>query len=421
VAYGAFIGGICLSNLLHIYPLRVRPAVEITLFECAVLALVARRAASSHTWAASYLGFEMVCQAAIFHFLGDVRLGVAPFVYAFELLNPGLRLGRGELYVFANGCVVLLAGIVLLESRGALERIPLNGAYAPMLTIFTTFACMNLAAYLAHGIGRRSSELEAAYRALRAKEEELRDFAYASSHDVKNRVNAILVLADSLEQCEGERLTPSGRIALKELIERSVESEDMLRDLFDLFNITSASEPVGNVPLAGVVEETLAVLAPQVTAKGIHVTVAGSLPDVRGQRKKLGHLFRNLLDNAAKYAPSVGGEVSVTAEEGADGVIVCVRDNGIGIPPEWQTAIFDVFRRAPGQAVDGQPVKGSGVGLAVVKRVAEAHGGSVWVESEPGKGSRFYVRLPLPNVPRDAAWRMRGPSAGASRLALREV
>jgi signal transduction histidine kinase len=104
----------------------------------------------------------------------------------------------------------------------------------------------------------------------------------------------------------------------------------------------------------------------------------------------------NLLSNALKYVPAASGRVEVTGalEDGC--VCLSVRDNGIGIPAAYHRGIFELFGRVPGQeqVVDGQVVAGTGVGLAIVKRIVEAHAGTVAVESEPGAGSRFTVRLP---------------------------
>jgi two-component system, OmpR family, phosphate regulon sensor histidine kinase PhoR len=122
----------------------------------------------------------------------------------------------------------------------------------------------------------------------------------------------------------------------------------------------------------------------------------GTLPRVWGQSQKLAHVVSNLLSNAVKYVPAGSGEVRLAGEVRNGHVVFSVHDNGIGIPPAYHNGIFELFGRVPGkeQAVEGSVVAGTGVGLAIVKRIVEAHEGRVWVESTPGLGSRFFVQLP---------------------------
>jgi signal transduction histidine kinase len=104
----------------------------------------------------------------------------------------------------------------------------------------------------------------------------------------------------------------------------------------------------------------------------------------------------NLLSNALKYVGTGRGRVEVSGVLDDGHVVLSVRDNGIGISPAYQRGIFDLFGRvpAPEQVVDGEAVGGTGVGLAIVKRIVEAHRGTVSVDSQPGAGSRFTIRLP---------------------------
>jgi signal transduction histidine kinase len=421
-AYSFFLGGAVAARLFDIYPLPVPPVLGITIAECLVLLLVRRRAESSIRWASGYLVFESMCETAILYYLGDVRLGVAAFVYGFELLNSGLLLTRRGHLFFANLFAAFFVVLVLLESGEVIPRHALEIDQVPLVSILVVVICLNTsallyispmratsqareaelafaredlriyAAQLEERVHTRTEELATAYRSLREKDAELRDFIVAVTHDLKNRVNAIVLVGAMLDDCEGLRLTAAGRVELQELGERANEIEDMLRDLLESFSITSALESPTDVDLTELVRNALDMLGPQIAAKNVRVRVQ-PLPTIRGQRDKLGHLFCNLLSNAAKYVPAVGGSIGVAAVDEGETVVVCIEDNGIGVPSDWQTAIFEIFRRAPEQAIDGHTVNGSGIGLAVVKRVAETHGGTVWVESEPGRGSRFYVRL----------------------------
>jgi signal transduction histidine kinase len=116
------------------------------------------------------------------------------------------------------------------------------------------------------------------------------------------------------------------------------------------------------------------------------------LPPTKGDEKQLSRVFRNLVSNAIKYSPD-GGTVSVGARQDGEELVVWVKDEGMGIPPESLEKVFEKFYRVGTPA--HRKVPGTGLGLALVRETVEAHGGRVWVESEPGKGSTFYVSLPV--------------------------
>jgi signal transduction histidine kinase len=169
----------------------------------------------------------------------------------------------------------------------------------------------------------------------------------------------------------------------------------MIRDLLSLFRITSSPEHPAEVDLYALARQAVDDLRPQIGAKDARLEVE-PLPTVWGQPRKLSHVFANVLENAVKYVPTGTGRIHVDARIENGAAIVCVRDNGVGIAPEYQARIFDVFGRVPDreQQVDGRSVGGSGVGLAIAKEIVAAHGGHIWVESAPGAGSAFFLRLP---------------------------
>jgi signal transduction histidine kinase len=260
----------------------------------------------------------------------------------------------------------------------------------------------NLTRHLQEKVAERTAaltatnrELGAKARALEEKQDELKDFVYTVTHDLKSPLSAILLTADLLLQREGDTLRVESREDLERIVRLAGGTEDMIRDLLELFRITSLPEAPTWVELGPLVARALETLAPQIAAKGIRVEVA-TLPRVWGEPRKLAHVVTNLLSNALKYVATGRGRVEVSGGADDGSVLLSVRDNGIGIARAYQRGIFDLFGRAPGpdQVVDGEAVAGTGVGLAIVKRIVEGHHGTVSVDSEPGAGSRFTVRLP---------------------------
>ena len=146
--------------------------------------------------------------------------------------------------------------------------------------------------------------------------------------------------------------------------------------------------------------ETLETMRPQLAARGVVVDVE-PLPRLWGDRRKIGRVLTNLLRNAMQHAAAGRGRVCLTGAREAHGVRFAVSDNGAGIPPRYHAGIFELFGRVPREDGADDERAGSGVGLAVVRRIVEAHHGRVWVESDVGRGAVFHVVLPVPESASD--------------------
>jgi len=434
-AYGVEVAGCWFVQWFADYPLHTEWILQITLAEVLGLILCYPRAVRSVPWACIYLAWEATCQNAIFYFMGDLRIALVALVYALILVVPGMRLGRVGHYLLANALVLFYSGLTFAENSGILLK---HGSpkliLDPDLALKTTtivFLCVNVAAFvisevkrlfamrsaelvaakqsletrgaeLEQRVGERTAQLEASFHALQDKQDELKAFAYIVSHDLKNPVNAVLLTADLLLQREGAALSPRGRDDLESIVRLAGGTEDMIRDLLTLFKVVSARENPSWVDLDGLVATALDTLRPEIEAKGVRVETT-SLPRVWGQSEKLGHVVVNLLSNAVKYVSAGCGIVQVSSAAENGQVLLSVSDNGIGIPKIYHDRVFKLFGRVPPneQQVDGEAVVGTGVGLAIVKRIVETHGGNVSVESESGVGSRFCVRLPASASDRD--------------------
>jgi signal transduction histidine kinase len=338
-----------------------------------------------------------------------------------EILRPD-----ASVFVTANLCAMLFAGLGIAEQTGLVTPprvldLELTGGQRLVFVVWGFLSLNFLALYanryghklrtlaatldrLVHqrtaGLERANAELRQTATALRQKQSELESFVYTDTHDLKNPLSSIVLTADMALQRDDEPLPPRARTAVERIRASGQRSEDMIRDLLNLFRITSSAEEAADVDLNTLAREAIEDLRPQLGAKAAQLEVQ-PLPTVWGQPRKLSHVFANVLENAVKYIPAGAGHIQVDARIENGAAIVCVRDNGVGIAPEYQARIFDVFGRVPDreQQVDGRNVGGSGVGLAIAKEIVAAHGGHIWVESSPGAGSAFYLRLP------------RGPSA----------
>jgi PAS domain S-box-containing protein len=234
---------------------------------------------------------------------------------------------------------------------------------------------------------------ESLIRELEAKNAELERFGYTVSHDLKAPLVTMRGFAEYLAKDVREGRTDRLPEDAARITEAAAKVERLLDGLLELSRAGRPVGPPGPVAVEEAVREALRLVEGRLAAKRVRVEVGEGLPVVFGDRARLVHVFQNLLDNAAKFAsPSAEGLVRVEARPIKDGLAtVVVRDNGIGIDPKHQERVFGLFEKLDPRQ------EGTGIGLALVRRIVEAHGGRVWVESEGrGKGSAVCVALPWP-------------------------
>ncbi len=239
-----------------------------------------------------------------------------------------------------------------------------------------------------------------AYEAERTTADELRrlsalraDFVSLVSHELRSPMAAVIGAARTLQE-RWRELTADQRQAFLELIgDETSRLADLIGDVLDTSRIEAGtfSFSFSDVDLAELLRDVVA--AANLAQDEVRVTaeVNGTLPRVRGDRDRLRQIVQNLVDNAVKYSPA-GAEVRVTAGTDDGHVRVAVSDDGPGIPLDDQKLIFEKFGRA---TVEGGAKPGTGLGLFIARSIAEAHGGSLDVDSAPARGSVFMLDLPL--------------------------
>ncbi len=237
---------------------------------------------------------------------------------------------------------------------------------------------------------KAEAEREAMIKALEVKNAELERFTYTVSHDLKSPLITIKGFLNFLKQDIAEARTDQINHDIALIAEAADKMQQLLDELLELSRAGRLINPIPNVALAEVVREALKLVSGQLTARGVEVTVASDMPTVTCDRQRLREVFENLLSNAVKFMgdqPNPRIEIGVR-HEGTRQVIY-VRDNGIGIAQPYHEKVFNLFTKLDTHT------EGSGIGLAIVKRIIESHRGQVWVESEgPGHGSTFCFTLP---------------------------
>jgi signal transduction histidine kinase len=229
-------------------------------------------------------------------------------------------------------------------------------------------------------------------RRVRERTAELEAFAYTVAHDLRAPLRTMHGLSDILLEDAGSRLTEGERDHLRSIARAASRMDALIQDLLAYSQLGWAEVPLDVVDLGPLVQEALQSLGPYLRAHGAEIHVDPGMPLVAAHRTTLILAIENLISNAAKFvAPGVTPKIRVDAVVRARWVRLVVEDNGIGIAPQYQGKIFGVFERL--HTTDVYP--GTGIGLAIVRRAIERMGGRVGVESQEGKGSRFWCELPL--------------------------
>ncbi|MDP2312213.1 MAG: ATP-binding protein [Pseudomonadota bacterium] len=238
---------------------------------------------------------------------------------------------------------------------------------------------------------RRQAERELKETAakLRRSNADLEQFAYVTSHDLKEPLRAISGSVQVLQSRFGEALGAEAEESIRHTVDGANRMQTLIDDLLTYSRLTSREAPLEPTNCDDVLGEALANL--EVPLKESRAVVTHDhLPVVRADRTQLLQVFQNLVSNALKYRSERTPKIHVSAEHRGDEWMFSVRDNGIGIAPQYADRIFKIFQRLHTR----KDYPGTGIGLAVCKTVVERHGGRIWVESEPEEGSTFYFTLP---------------------------
>lgn len=228
----------------------------------------------------------------------------------------------------------------------------------------------------------QSTELERSNR-------ELEQFAYAASHDLREPLRMVATYVKLLEREYGERLDDAAHQYIRFAAEGATRLTRLVSDLLEYARIgpkALAFEPVDCNEVLAHVLESLRARIEQAEAE----VVSEKLPTVQGDPILIGQVLQNLVENGVKFRAREAPRIRISAEPVGDAWHIHVADNGLGIEPRFHGRIFDLFQRL--HTHDHYP--GTGMGLAFCKKVIERHGGRVWVESEPGRGSVFSFSLP---------------------------
>ena len=218
---------------------------------------------------------------------------------------------------------------------------------------------------------------------------ELQQFAYVASHDLQEPLRMVASYTQLLAKRYKDKLDDDAQEFITYAVDGANRMQRLINDLLSYSRLTTKRKPVGPVDCEVVLSNTLANLRVAIEENDVTIT-HDPLPTAMGDDIQLVQLFQNLIGNAIKFRGPEPQRIHIGVESGEHDWLFCVRDNGIGMEPQYFERIFAIFQRLHAKA----EYPGTGIGLAVCKKVVERHGGRIWVESQLGKGSTFYFTLP---------------------------
>lgn len=302
---------------------------------------------------------------------------------AVRFKNPYLPLTRSEM------------ALPLLVGGEAIGAMTIQSAMEAAFTRADIITLQTMADQIAIAIQNAQLFTERAdlIKILEAQNAELERFTYTVSHDLRSPLVTIRGFLGYLRQDVASKNMTRFEEDLNRIANAVDKMQTLLNSLLELSRIGRVTNPPEDIPFSEILKETIDLLAGSMDAGRARIIVEGNFPIIRGDRLRLSEVMQNLLSNAMKFMGNQPNPTIVIGSAGFDTdgkPIFFVQDNGIGIDPQHHERIFGLFNRLD------PTIEGTGIGLTLVRRIIENHGGRIWLQSEPGKGSTFFFTLPVP-------------------------
>lgn len=237
---------------------------------------------------------------------------------------------------------------------------------------------------------RIQRELEAYARDLQRSNTELEQFAYVASHDLQEPLRMVASYTELLSERYRDQFDSRADKYMKYIVEGARRMQQLINDLLAFSRVGTQGKPLQSVDSAAIVRRVLTIMQQTIRENSATIEL-GELPVIEADLSQIGQIFQNLISNAIKFHSDAPPHIRIAATQADDRWVFSVSDNGIGIKKEYAERIFQIFQRLH----DRTQYEGNGIGLAIAKRIVERHDGTIWFESQPGKGTTFYFTIPI--------------------------
>ena len=251
---------------------------------------------------------------------------------------------------------------------------------------------------LAHKVAARTKELTLYSEELSRSNRELEDFAFVASHDLQEPLRKIRAFGDRLQTNYAQLLDEKGADYIDRMKNAAERMSNLINDLLEFSRISTRGKPFKNVPLQQLIESTLGDIEISIEESGATITL-DKLPEINADASQMHHLFLNLISNAIKFRkndvkPIIEIQYNQETTSQEQWHVITVKDNGIGFEQEFSDKIFVPFQRLHART----EYKGTGIGLAICRRIVERHGGKISATSVLGEGTNFKIEIPFNNT-----------------------
>ncbi len=322
-----------------------------------------------------------------------------------ELIGGNIRMLAPDWTASSGASAVLAGHMELWARRKSGHQFPVEISLSPLQTeegLLVTTAIRDITERrlaedsirelnltLEQRVAERTQELLHSNEALLQSNDDLNQFAYAASHDLQEPLRMVSLYSQMLLRRYGNKLDSDADEFISYIVGGAKRMEQLLRDLLAYSQTGSSSEgPIYPVDCTGAMQQVVLNLQASIEQNLAAVTW-DPLPVVHAHEIRVVQLLQNLVSNAIKYRSDAPPVIHVSAERCEGDWRFSVRDNGMGIDPEYAQEVFRIFRR-----LHGQDYPGTGIGLAICQRIVERYGGRIWLESDLGRGSVFHFTLP---------------------------
>lgn len=337
------------------------------------------------------------------------------FGYILVVICAGLLLGKWKATFIAGLCFISGIAVLWMENRGIFPTRTASSAEYLITMFFTAVIAValldiamkstdkalrkahhyatdleNHKARLEEIVTQRTSALQLKTEALARSNTNLEQFAYVASHDLQEPLRMVASYLKLIEKRYKDKLDKDGHEFIDFAVDGAKRMQGLIQDLLMYSRVSTKGKLFEPTECQTVYEKAIKNLEISIDEYKANVT-RDDLPQVLADEGQLMQLFQNLIGNSLKFCKDRTPEVHVSAKQEGNSWIFGIKDNGIGVAPEHQERIFQIFQRLHNR----EEYEGTGIGLAVCKKIVERHGGKIWVESKVGKGTTFWFTIPI--------------------------